>query len=147
MAGCDRWTSLRRPGRGADDDDVPAGPDTVAASVIAVASDPADDHSLEAMARRAHVSPRHLARLFMRHLHCSPSEFVERVRVAVACRLLARTDRPISMVAVDVGFGSRETMRRAFLRVRGVPPGVYRRDMRRSDAAAMAGSEGSPSLP
>ena len=93
------------------------------------------------------MSPRHLARLFAQHLLCSPAEFVERVRVAAACRLLARDDQPIASVACHVGFTSPETMRRAFLRRVGVPPGLYRRRARRSSGPGMAGSEGFLSLP
>jgi AraC-like DNA-binding protein len=77
----------------------------------------------------------------------SPAEFVERVRVAAACRLLAHGDEPITAVAGHVGFTSRETMRRAFMRRVGVPPGLYRRRAQHGSGASMAGSEGSLSLP
>lgn len=148
MAGSDCSTSLReQPPRPEDRDVSLEAASVVATVVVAVAGDPADEHSLPAMARRARVSPRHLARLFGQHLLCSPVEFVERVRVAAACRLLSRSDQPISSIAGEVGFTSRETMRRAFLRRVGVPPGVYRQRALDASGARMAGSEGSLSLP
>jgi AraC-like DNA-binding protein len=122
------------------------------ASVVAVvaagiAADPGGDHSVPVLARRAGVSPRHLGRLFARHLQCPPGRFVELVRVDVARRLLAIGDEPITTIGRQVGFASPETMRRAFVRIVGVPPRVYRRQTRVAARGPMAGSEGSVSLP
>jgi transcriptional regulator GlxA family with amidase domain len=122
-------------------------PSTVATAIAAVAADPAGDHSVAALAGRVGVSRRHLARLFDRHLHCPPAQFVELVRVCAACRLLATSDEPVRAIGLSVGFASTETMRRAFLRRLGVSPGHYRRRVRRADDVGMAGSEGSMSLP
>lgn len=43
---------------------------------------PAEDWSLARMAAAAHVTPRHLSRLFVQHAGLSPREHVERVRLA-----------------------------------------------------------------
>jgi transcriptional regulator GlxA family with amidase domain len=91
-----------------------------------VIDDPTGDHSLEAMALRADVSVRHLNRLFAQHTGVTPARYVERVRVAAAEELLRRSRAPLAAVANGAGFGSVETMRRAFLRAGGVPPGAYR---------------------
>jgi transcriptional regulator GlxA family with amidase domain len=91
-----------------------------------VIDDPTGDHSLEAMALRADVSVRHLNRLFGQHTGVTPARYVERVRVAAAEELLRRSRAPLAAVASGAGFGSVETMRRAFLRAGGVPPGAYR---------------------
>jgi acylglycerol lipase len=78
----------------------------VAAIVAAVAADPAGDHSVSALAQRAHVSHRHLHRLFARNLQCPPARFVELVRVTAARRLLTESDEPMAAIGLQVGFAS-----------------------------------------
>ncbi|QFZ21752.1 GlxA family transcriptional regulator [Saccharothrix syringae] len=101
----------------------------------AVADDPAADWTVTAMARRAALSPRHLARVFPLRVGTSPARYVERARVEAAAGALERGDEGLDVVAKRSGFGSAETMRRAFLRVLGVPPGAYRDRFRTTGAA------------
>jgi transcriptional regulator GlxA family with amidase domain len=56
----------------------------------------------------------------------TPGRSVERLRVEAARQLLLDTRLPMKRVATRCGFGSEETMRRAFLRVQGVGPKDYR---------------------
>jgi transcriptional regulator GlxA family with amidase domain len=91
-----------------------------------VVDDPAGDHSLEAMAAKAVVSVRHLNRLFGQHIGITPARYVEGVRVAAARGLLPRSSPSLASVASRAGFGSVETMRRAFLRAGHPTPGAYR---------------------
>jgi transcriptional regulator GlxA family with amidase domain len=93
----------------------------------AVIEDSAGDHSVEAMAARAHMSPRHFARAFRAEVGVTPARYVERVRLEAARRRLEDTAEPISRVAAACGFGTAETMRRAFLRTLDVGPAEYRR--------------------
>jgi transcriptional regulator GlxA family with amidase domain len=92
----------------------------------AVVACPAEDHSAAALANRLGVSVRHLGRLFARHMGLTPARYVELVRIAAAKALLTGGGAPLSEVATDAGFGSAETMRRAFVRNVGVTPGAYR---------------------
>ena len=93
----------------------------------AVLEDVAGDHSVEAMAARAHMSPRHFARAFRAETGVTPARHVERVRLEAARRRLEDTSEPIAAVAAVCGFGTAETMRRAFLRTLHVGPSEYRR--------------------
>jgi transcriptional regulator GlxA family with amidase domain len=88
---------------------------------------PGADLSVDAMAQRAHLSPRHFARSFRTQLGITPARYVERVRLEAARRRLEDTAEPIAHVARACGFGSAETMRRVFLRSLGVAPVEYRR--------------------
>lgn len=88
---------------------------------------PGADLSVEALARRAAMSPRTFFRVFVRDVGTTPGRFVERVRVEAARRLLEETSRAVDDVAGACGFGSAETMRLAFRRTLGVSPGRYRR--------------------
>jgi len=87
----------------------------------------AADHSVEAMAARAHMSPRHFARAFRAETGITPARYVERVRLEAARRRLEDTAEPIALVASSCGFGTAETMRRAFVRTLNVAPAEYRR--------------------
>lgn len=102
------------------------------AALDAVALDPAGDHSLGAMAERTNFSVRHLSRLFEEQVGLTASAYVERVRLEAARVMLEGGDEGLPVVARRTGFGSAETMRRAFLREFGVTPGAYRAQFRTS---------------
>ena len=92
-----------------------------------VVEDVAGEHSVETMAARAHMSPRHFARAFRSETGMTPARYVERVRLEAARRRLEETHEPIAAVADACGFGTAETMRRSFLRTLAVGPAEYRR--------------------
>jgi transcriptional regulator GlxA family with amidase domain len=100
----------------------------------AVLADPAADCSVEALAARAALSPRHFARAFAEEVGTTPARWVEGVRVEAARLLLETTDRPVDAVAAASGFGSAETLRRAFLRHLRVAPSDYRKRFRKEPA-------------
>jgi transcriptional regulator GlxA family with amidase domain len=85
------------------------------------------DHCVEAMAARAHMSPRHFARAFSAETGVTPARYVERVRLEAARRRLEDTLEPVASIAASCGFGTPETMRRSFLRALAVSPAEYRR--------------------
>ena len=85
-----------------------------------------EDLGVEALARRTAMSERNFARVFTREVGTTPARYVERVRVETARRSLERSVGSIDEIASGSGFGSAETMRRAFLRNLGVPPSAYR---------------------
>lgn len=87
---------------------------------------PADDHGLEAMAESTGFSVRHLTRVFRRELDTTPARYVERVRVEAAQQRMLTTQESVDSVAIACGFGSPETMRRAFGRELGTTPGAWR---------------------
>ncbi len=85
------------------------------------------DHlHVEALAARVAMSPRNFARAFRRETGMTPAAYVEALRVEAARHRLERGADPIEAVARQVGFGTPETMRRAFARRVGVAPAEYR---------------------
>jgi len=85
------------------------------------------DLSVEALARRAAMSPRNFARVFVRETGTTPAKFVARARIEGARRALEDGTLPIDRVAERCGFGSAERMRRSFRRHIRVAPREYRR--------------------
>jgi transcriptional regulator GlxA family with amidase domain len=72
------------------------------------------------------MSERNFARAFGREVGMTPAAFVESVRVDDARIRLESTAQKLEAVAHDCGFGTVETMRRAFHRRLGVGPADYR---------------------
>jgi transcriptional regulator GlxA family with amidase domain len=93
-----------------------------------------DDLSVPALARRASMSERNFARAFRRETGMTPAAYVEAARVESARIALEAGDLPVETVARQAGFGTVETMRRAFRRRVGVSPVDYRSRFRRQAA-------------
>lgn len=94
-----------------------------------------DDLSIGRLAGLVGLSPRHFQREFRRQVGQPAGRYVDRVRVEAARRALE--DEPATTVAVVArrsGFGSAETLRRAFTRHVGVAPDDYRRRFARTAA-------------
>lgn len=83
--------------------------------------------SVEQLADRAAMSPRNFARLFAQETGVTPAKAVERLRVEAARALLDSGPLQVEDVALEVGFGDSERMRRAFIRAFGQPPQALRR--------------------
>jgi len=90
--------------------------------------------SVEAMAERACLSPRQFARVFREETGLTPARFLERMRVEAARRRLEAGRGGLAAVVESCGFGTEETMRRAFIRQLGASPGDYRDRFRRGPA-------------
>jgi transcriptional regulator GlxA family with amidase domain len=93
-----------------------------------------EDLSVPALARRACMSDRNFARAFRRETGRTPGAYVEAARVERARIALETGELPIEAIARQAGFGTVETMRRAFRRQVGVSPIEYRTRFRRQAA-------------
>ncbi|MFF4792029.1 GlxA family transcriptional regulator [Streptomyces sp. NPDC001276] len=91
---------------------------------------PADDLSVEALAARARLSPRHFARAFRAETGTTPGRYVDRVRLEHARRLLEDTADGVEEISRASGYGTPEAMRRAFVKALGAAPAEYRRRFR-----------------
>ncbi|MGD3108386.1 GlxA family transcriptional regulator [Streptomyces sp. YGL11-2] len=95
-----------------------------------ISENPAADLSVDALAARAGLSPRHFARAFRDEVGTTPGRYVDRVRLEAARRRLEDTADGIEQVSRRCGYGTPEAMRRAFLRALGASPAEYRRRFR-----------------
>lgn len=87
--------------------------------------------SVEAMAAKAHMSPRNFSRVFRQEVGATPARHVERLRIEAARQRLEESASGFGEVAGRCGFGSVNAMRRSFLRVLKVTPSDYRKRFRR----------------
>lgn len=81
--------------------------------------------TVERLAAEAGMSPRNFSRVFRREVGVPPAQYVEQVRVEAARRLLEETTVSIQEIAKRCGFGTTESMRRAFLRPVDTTPAGY----------------------
>ncbi|MEU8752962.1 GlxA family transcriptional regulator [Streptomyces chartreusis] len=95
---------------------------------------PDADLTVESLATRASLSPRHFARAFQTETGMTPGRYVDRVRLEHARRLLEDTADGIEEISRASGYGTPEAMRRAFVKALGAAPAEYRRRFRPAPA-------------
>lgn len=86
----------------------------------------AEELSLERIARAASVSKSEALRCFRDGVRLSPVRYLNRYRLRQAQRLLLATSRPVTEIAVSVGFDNVGYFDRLFKREYGVTPRLYR---------------------
>ena len=83
--------------------------------------------SVERLAEAACVSNRQFSRIFHKETGETPARAIERLRAEVARPRVEDSREPIEAIAVEVGFGDVENMRRSFVRLFGQSPQTIRR--------------------
>ncbi|MES4908513.1 MULTISPECIES: AraC family transcriptional regulator [unclassified Streptomyces] len=81
-----------------------------------------------ALARIAHVSEAHFTRTFRATFGETPHRYLQRRRVERAMFLLRESDRSVTDICFDVGFGSPGTFSRTFRDIVGRSPRAYRKE-------------------
>jgi len=81
---------------------------------------------LEDIARHLNISPFYLCRQFKKHTKLRFTEYLSRVRVERAKKLLLDPNRRVSEVAFEAGFQSLPHFNRSFKRIVGATPTVWR---------------------
>jgi transcriptional regulator GlxA family with amidase domain len=82
--------------------------------------------TIDTLAARTGMSPRHFARVFATAVGTTPARYVDRLRVSGACFRLSESSHGLDRIAADCGYASADVMRHAFLRVLRVNPEDYR---------------------
>ena len=93
---------------------------------------------VEALARGAHMSAGHLSREFKLAFGESPYSYLMTRRIERAMALLRRGDLTVTEVCFEVGCSSLGTFSTRFTELVGVPPSVFRREVRRDTAGMPA---------
>lgn len=87
-----------------------------------------DESSVEEFSARVGIGPRHLRRLFVRHVGASPLAVAETRRLQFAKRLLDETRLSMMDIALAAGFGSLRRFNDAFLRTYTRAPREIRKE-------------------
>ncbi|WP_263355891.1 GlxA family transcriptional regulator [Acidicapsa ligni] len=92
------------------------------------------DHlTVELLAERIGMSARHFTRVCLRETGMNPGQFVDRMRVEAAQRMMDSSAMGLKGIADACGFQSADSMRRTFLREIGVTAGEYARRFTRRE--------------
>lgn len=78
------------------------------------------------LAKMAHMSVRQFERRFRATFQMTPQDYMIRMRVIEACDLLARTNQPVTTVALEAGFYDHSDFARQFRRQMGQTASQYR---------------------
>ena len=83
--------------------------------------------TIRELAKLAGLSHSQFNRRFLATYRMSPSQYVQRVRVHEASRLLGSRDESISFIALATGFYDQAHLTRTFKKVLGITPSEFRR--------------------
>ena len=89
-----------------------------------------ENFSTEELATEANVHPVHLAAVFRQFYNETMGEYVQKLRVAHASRLLLDKEIPLAEIAYCAGFSDQSHFTRIFKRFVGVTPGAFRSSLR-----------------
>lgn len=82
----------------------------------------------EDLAGVCHISEAHLRRLFSFYLKMSPLEYINLVRIQMACGYLKTTDVQVADIAYKCGFPTLSTFNRNFKKIQGSSPNKWRKN-------------------
>ena len=102
--------------------------DRVALSIESLRADWQRPHRLGELASSAKVSVAHYSAIFRRQTGFSPIDFIIRLRIRHACRLLDATQASIAEVGRRTGYDDPYYFTRCFNRVMGQSPRKYRKN-------------------
>ncbi|MFF9016404.1 GlxA family transcriptional regulator [Streptomyces sp. NPDC014870] len=100
--------------------------------------------TVDDLAAYANVSSRQLTRIFKDELGMTPGVYVEAARVERARATLETTDDTLERIASTCGFGTTDTLIRAFRRRLDTTPTEYRHRFRTEPGADPTGASGRP---
>jgi AraC-like DNA-binding protein len=103
-------------------------------ALAALHEDPASAWTLDALARRAKMSRTLFVERFRAAVGTTPHQYLTQWRMQNARRLLRDTRLSLERIATGVGYDSAASFSRAFKKVTGSSPGVYRRAAREAVA-------------
>lgn len=83
--------------------------------------------SLDTLARKIHISKYHLCRRFKEETGMSVFTYLKSQRISMAKELLSKTDKPITYIALETGFGDISCFTKCFKAETGITPSEHRK--------------------
>ncbi|UAY55049.1 GlxA family transcriptional regulator [Arachidicoccus terrestris] len=91
--------------------------------------------TVEGLAARFAVGRRHFDRRFIKATDNTPAEYVQRVKMEAAKRLIETTQKTINEVMYEVGYSDTNAFRNLFRKITGLPPVEYKHKYNREGFA------------
>lgn len=104
-------------------------------ALLAMVEQPAEDHTLDELAKLSGMSRSLFAERFSKAFERPPMDLLKQLRLHRAANMLRSTQLPIQVVAVAVGYASRSYFSRAFRAAYGQDPKSFREAARSLKAA------------
>lgn len=104
----------------------PIGIPRIAPALRHIANHYADPIGTEHLATLCHTSTRNFRRMFQATIGKSPLQYVAQLRIRMASAIISESNKPISMIAYEVGFESINTFNRQFRAALGATPSQWR---------------------
>jgi AraC-like DNA-binding protein len=99
----------------------------VARAIAAMKKEPARKWTVASLAREAKISRAPFARRFRRVTGTSPLRWLTDHRLRIATRRLVESGDALAAIAFDVGYATEFAFSKAFKRLIGIAPGLFRR--------------------
>ena len=74
----------------------------------------------------------HIYKIFMQNIKCSPKQYIDTLRLDLACELLNETNYTVNEIAIKVGYKSYISFVNSFKKKYGILPTVYRMNEKRN---------------
>lgn len=91
-----------------------------------------EQNAVEQLSRVAALSRSSLHRLFRQQTRMTTTEYVTQLRIGNACALLIQTEKPVALIADEVGYGNLANFNRQFKGTKGMTPREFRNSFRRA---------------
>ncbi|MDA3963772.1 MAG: helix-turn-helix transcriptional regulator [Planctomycetota bacterium] len=101
-------------------------PPALRAACASLAAAPEQAVNIPALCAHAGIGKSRLHQLFQQHHHCSPGDYLHRLRTDIACDLLTTTTRAVTDIAFELGYASSQHFARTFRRFTGLSPSGWR---------------------
>ncbi len=95
--------------------------------------------SLDVLEKELYLSKSYISRIINTKMGMGFNEYVNSIRISNACKLLSKTDKPITEICELVGFNTSRTFNRAFIKQMNMTPREYQ-IKKRAEASAPASS-------
>lgn len=82
--------------------------------------------SLESVAEHIHLNPQYFSRYFKNNIGLNFTEYISKIRIKEAKKLLSSTDKPISGISLTIGYIDPTYFTKVFTKYEGISPHKYR---------------------
>jgi transcriptional regulator GlxA family with amidase domain len=95
--------------------------------------------SIDELAQQFAIGKRHFERRFKDATNNTPSEYIQRVKIEAAKKLLESSDKNVSEVMYEVGYNDSKAFRHVFKKITGITPIEYRNKYNKDVAVGALG--------